>query len=558
MKSRLLFTAVALVVAIAMIAGGTMAWFTATAPAPAAVFTAGTVEIEAGEFAVGSETVFTKWNPGDCTTVEWTFDNVGTKAIELRTLLNKGWQPIGTASYDNWVESVHSGTEKLFNIAGTAYRPSNWNLAIRGSSDGIIPASSSFQFLNGVAQPFTVHYDGTIVTYTVNGNVMTAPFTGSADSMFITLNSNNGDRTVELENLMLNEVSLDDMTVTNGKNALLIQGPAFADGFTLTGTSTMSWTGTAPEHGALAYYVSVGTVPADIAPILSGNNVTWTLADEVAHLWIEENGYYYYIGGPIASNTSVKLAFKVCLLGEVTGNTYQGQPYGFGLNAQAIQASNNAPTEVWGFNPGPTVLTFDPNTITLAETQTADTWYKDRLSPAAFETAYFDGDNRLKHSINASDVPGTDFYQYQGRKMDTPGAQMLSIDLYIPSAWQNTSDVRAGMWATANNGNLSYPIIEFTNNPLSGSDPAPRFRVWQSNTGWVDIALPTGFVYDAWHTMSIKLDVDAEIVTYKVGDVTHVLDSQHATQIINVILQGHNLRPNGSTYDIYWDNLKIK
>lgn len=227
-------------------------------------------------------------------------------------------------------------------------------------------------------------------------------------------------------------------------------------------------------------------------------------------------------------------------------NRYQGSSLEAAFVVLARQASYADESQYPAFEcPFYSMITFEPGTL--------NPWYEDRKLPYEFTTVTFDGDDRLKHSIDASGVPTDSFYQYQGMKYDTPGATFYSIDLYIPDDWATTDFIRAGMWATANNGNLSYPIIEFTTNETN-----PRFRVWQSNIGWVDIGLPTGFSYDKWYTLDIRLDPgDGGDVTYSVGDRTYVLDNQHATEFINVILQGHNPMPNGATYDIYWDNFKF-
>lgn len=237
------------------------------------------------------------------------------------------------------------------------------------------------------------------------------------------------------------------------------------------------------------------------------------------------------------------LKFEFPETGEDQNNLQDSGPFNFDLIFDGIQAQT------------PKILSFEEGTVTLAENQEEGSWYVDRKAPSEFISTMFDNDWRLKHSINDTDVPDNDFYQYQGRKYDTFGATAFSIELYIPNDWENRSDVRAGMWATANNGNLSYPIIEFTNNPEEeNTNPKPRFRVWQSNTGWVDVGLPNDFSYNSWVTLTTTLNTSSDEVTYTIDNLSHTLDGQNATQFINVILQGHNPIPSGATYDIYWDN----
>ncbi|HZK24344.1 MAG TPA: TasA family protein [Oscillospiraceae bacterium] len=93
MKKRVLMSVLVLALAAALIAGGTMAWFTDTAEANPAVFKAGTVEIEAcGLTHLTPCFKADNWNPGDCSWVGVDFKNVGTKKIKLRVKMDKAWE----------------------------------------------------------------------------------------------------------------------------------------------------------------------------------------------------------------------------------------------------------------------------------------------------------------------------------------------------------------------------------------------------------------------------------------------------------------------------------
>lgn len=202
----------------------------------------------------------------------------------------------------------------------------------------------------------------------------------------------------------------------------------------------------------------------------------------------------------------------------------------------------------------PQVQTFDTNPA-IGPTMAPGVWYTDRYAPAGFASASFDGGNRLKHSISAADCEScrppaysSAFYNTQGRKYDTIGANGMVIDLYVPAAWQTTGKRMAGFWGTgfnAGNAVSLYPILEFTSD--TGT---PRFRAY-NNGVWIDLGLPTGFAYDSWYTLSIQL-IGTDVV-YTVGDLTATIPALGTVKIDNVILQGHNSAA-GETYDIYWDN----
>ncbi|MBK7094708.1 MAG: HYR domain-containing protein [Saprospiraceae bacterium] len=202
-----------------------------------------------------------------------------------------------------------------------------------------------------------------------------------------------------------------------------------------------------------------------------------------------------------------------------------------------------------------------PKQIVIADNQAPETYYIDRYPPNGFSVVNYLGGERLKHEINAADCetcrPGGynyPFYNTQGRKYDTPNAQSLAIDLYIPSDWETTGRRMAGLWGSAidvSNGISAYPIVEFTSD-----GGIPRFRGWNSDPGgWIDMGLPTGFAYNKWYTISIRLVGNTFI--YQVGDLALTENALGSVSISNMILQGHN-NLTGVTYDIYWYNFKTK
>jgi len=202
----------------------------------------------------------------------------------------------------------------------------------------------------------------------------------------------------------------------------------------------------------------------------------------------------------------------------------------------------------------------EPKQISLAASGAAGVYYPDRYAPHAFEVANFNGGERLKHQIDASACqecrPGSyssAFYNTQGRKYNTPGALSLAIDLYVPSEWATTGRRMAGLWGTAydaTNAISCYPIIEFCS-----EGGTPRFRGWSDGI-WIDMGLPSGFAYNQWYTLSIRLVGETFILT--VEDLNLTIPALGSVSIENMILQGHNTTTPGVTYDIYWDNFRTQ
>lgn len=67
--------------------------------------------------------------------------------------------------------------------------------------------------------------------------------------------------------------------------------------------------------------------------------------------WLQAGDYFYYIGtAPVGPGEEVELCLNVCLSGEDTGNEFQGAWYTLSARFDAIQSSNDAPTELWLVN----------------------------------------------------------------------------------------------------------------------------------------------------------------------------------------------------------------
>jgi len=75
MRKYILISLAIIAIAAALIAGASSAWFTAVDDAGEATFTAGTVDIEAGNAEILPGTFYENWAPGDSEEVEWMITN---------------------------------------------------------------------------------------------------------------------------------------------------------------------------------------------------------------------------------------------------------------------------------------------------------------------------------------------------------------------------------------------------------------------------------------------------------------------------------------------------
>jgi len=96
MRKKLFLAILAASLSVALIAGGTGAWFTAEAEAPVADFKAGTVEIKVDEgtpkfIGMPDNKSIDNIAPGDCATVRWDIQNIGTLDAEVRVRIFLDW-----------------------------------------------------------------------------------------------------------------------------------------------------------------------------------------------------------------------------------------------------------------------------------------------------------------------------------------------------------------------------------------------------------------------------------------------------------------------------------
>lgn len=183
-------------------------------------------------------------------------------------------------------------------------------------------------------------------------------------------------------------------------------------------------------------------------------------------------------------------------------------------------------------------------------------WTTDRYAPAVFQSTPFDGDNRLETGVSASafNPYGSSWYNWQGKSLVLPtGTTESSVQLYVSADWK-TSQRNASFWLNGWNGTndqLAWPVIAFKSDGIGGA----AWSYFNDDTGvWTDVALSSGFAYDAWHSFAIGYD-NGTIKMY--GDnqllYTDAVVDPAMTSFKNVILQTKNY---GTTYSgVYWDNL---
>jgi hypothetical protein len=207
-------------------------------------------------------------------------------------------------------------------------------------------------------------------------------------------------------------------------------------------------------------------------------------------------------------------------------------------------------------------------------------WVTDRYAPAGFQVAPFLGDNRLQITIDqdgsSSNRPAANssaFYNTQGdqRAVGSTGGWALSAEVYVSSAFDTTTGqlVRTDLWARTGTGpgDGMYAIIGFTNasptDPLNPDalDRAFRFEVFNGTqadpTNWFNVGVPTGFTFDAWHTVAATFN--GTTLDYSLdGQIVFTNSTVSGSGFQTAFIQAYNFGQTGpgglNSYAVYWDN----
>jgi hypothetical protein len=146
-----------------------------------------------------------------------------------------------------------------------------------GGDTGSPATTAQYNWQTTVPVSWTLTYNHVtnLITFTLDTVVLqyTTPLSGFSD-VFVRTRAVNASSDIVVDNLVLDGVGVGDTSNANGNidglDILWISGGTLTDGFTLTGRTTMTWTGSAPTQSRLAFQLKVGTV----APVAT-EPATW-------------------------------------------------------------------------------------------------------------------------------------------------------------------------------------------------------------------------------------------------------------------------------------------
>ena len=144
-----------------------------------------------------------------------------------------------------------------------------------GADTGNPATTAQYAWQSGVAEPFTVSYNKitNVATFTLGGRVLTYSPAVSFKEFFVRTRAVDANTSVQVYALVLNGVSVGDLSAATGPDdldILAVSGVDLYQGFTLTGVAVLTWTGTPPTQSRLAFQIKVGN-----APTVPSEESTW-------------------------------------------------------------------------------------------------------------------------------------------------------------------------------------------------------------------------------------------------------------------------------------------
>lgn len=378
MRRKILFIILTIVLAAGLIGGGTMAWFTAKAQVQNE-FTAGTVMVNPGSAEITGEIDVDNWNPGDCAELKWGIHNPGSKDILVRIKNGDqfGYETAMARMNDDpddfeyqWTNHPWFSYLEYVTYNGGYERETRYLYAAQTHRVGEVDIWKS----NGYLMLEITMDEGFEMTES-HVHVQLDPDEYQPPAKFGTWPYKQYYNPAEDYAVYQIpwETEWDDQELYIAVHADVYgdYGKDGGKGLGKKGKWEFKWEWLWENWNALCFSARgceilneayrEGVSYEDIkdtyewalfVSYVEGleNPVSLQLCDNQD--WVlKEDGYFYYTGPPIEHCQTVEFCLKVCFEGELANNVFQGAKYKLTLPVEAVQASNDAPYHVWGFNP---------------------------------------------------------------------------------------------------------------------------------------------------------------------------------------------------------------
>lgn len=346
MNKRLLPIITSVIVAVALIAGTTFAWFTATADPIVNEFVAGTVSISAGHSAGFGQTMAENWNPGDCTSTPLEIINEGTKSTYIRAHIEKRWMPsmlrllvVYTGTSVQLLSVEWDSTDKGFTLADGPIAQGKLKIGYPSQTSYITGTFSNLDNQDWIQNntPYRAWCMDKAENITKN--------TTYAVKVFDPMSNPNWYNEIDNKAIWA--------SIPWEKIVYIINGDFLNRGYNSDNIQDAIW-----------HYTNNYNVSGKALEIVNETEANWQLPTENVNVslgpnWVQgTDGYWYYkvsVPGTYTQtaieNRTILFDSNVCLSGAGTDNQYQGKVFNMTVFFEAVQSSNGAVYDIWPNNP---------------------------------------------------------------------------------------------------------------------------------------------------------------------------------------------------------------
>ncbi len=396
-RMKIFLSLVVIVLAVTLVGGATLAWFTAETDPLENVFTAGTVEIEAG----GKSRV-PNWNPGDIDEAKFCVTNTGSKKVNVRlNLTEAAWNPgplrilvlytrnnqgaalqlvgVEWASFCQGCtgEEGHLATVTSQYLYSSSQHPDGLGLVLNRDSyfgvnfSNIVAGSDRDQddvekwlSSNDNTNPFTgwcLDNVTNISAGTYNDVRVYDPFCNPG--WYSDLQEDGLPVKAQWQNIDFDKIAyiINHGFLNRGYNSTEVQQAIWQ--YTNGSYLSRYYLGDAAEINDFVNGIAGGPDGDILAALNAVDNVKWNVisweikeGETVVTYgndstdWVEDGNIIYFVASQLEPGQTLCLVVEVKLIGSLTGNIYQGVDYVFKGFFEAVQSSNFAPYYEWNVN----------------------------------------------------------------------------------------------------------------------------------------------------------------------------------------------------------------
>jgi predicted ribosomally synthesized peptide with SipW-like signal peptide len=360
-KIKLFLSLALIVLAVALVGGATLAWFTAATDPLENVFEAGTVEISAERTSHTTKNIEQNWNPGDCTDLGIKVENIGTKSVFVRSKLWERWLP--------------SALRTLVIYTGDSIQlvALEWDSTCKGCTGLSGPiATGKFNY----STPFTEgpsYMKGILWDIISKNNSLGVPYVVNGEDYKVwcldsqrTISKKSSGHDVQIFDPFCNENWYEEIPVShNDWNNLpwaqIVYIVNNVDKYIEAGYIIMDiqqaiWHftngGFWPDVDGVHNIFTEANAYAIIADVNANSNLSTDNVNITMNGWTKGPDDWWYFNGKMLGSENDSYAdllvnMEVCLDGRLTDNDYQGAQYWLTLFYEAIQSSHEAAFLKW-------------------------------------------------------------------------------------------------------------------------------------------------------------------------------------------------------------------